>query len=223
MITHQSIVVAETSVILGVFEGVGQEARRPRPKWCHDPVCAHFWCTTIGGRIGVSGRSSGRLIGGNYPPSSPIRSCSGLTGSPQLRPLPLAWASTTNSYIPPKEHHAVPAKIAGDDVRQLSLSRRSVSRLPLLVNLLSVLCPLKHPPYPPTWPGRGTFVVPLSSTTRTSLEYCNLQHDSYPAIPQYEIVKSRSGGRRALAFLNRALAAVSGANRYFAPSLGPCA
>jgi hypothetical protein len=131
--------------------------------------------------------------------SSPIRSRSGLVDSSN-RDHSSHLGKYHQFLHPTKEHRAVPAKIAGDDIRQLSLSCRFVNRLPLLVNLPSVLCSLKHPLYPPTWPGYRTFVVPLSSTGNTSLEYCNLQHDSHPPIPQYEILKSRSGGRRALAF-----------------------
>jgi hypothetical protein len=137
--------------------------------------CAPILMHHIGGRIGVSGRSSGRLIGGNYLPEFSYSLTFRTRRLSQLRLL------LSLGQVPPilTSHQ----RSQETTFVRLSLSHRSVSRLPLLVNLLSVLCPLKHPPYPPTWPGCRTLVVPLSSTSRTSLEYCNLQHDSHPVDP----------------------------------------
>jgi hypothetical protein len=110
-------------------------------------------------------RSSGRLIGRNYPlGSSPIRSRSGLIGSPDCH-----HSSRSGKYHqflhPTKEHRAVAAKSPETTFISFLSQSQAVSRRPLLVNLPGVLCPLKHPPYPQLGQAAGPFVVPPSSKT----------------------------------------------------------
>ena len=142
------------------------------------PWLRPFLALRMGGRIMVSDRSSGRLIGGNYPPgSSPIRSRLGLTGS-----FDCNHSSRFGKYhqfffyIPPKDTALQPQRsqettfIGFPSVAGPSVACRN-SRV-FYAHRTPTITP------PPTRPGCGTFVVLPSSTTRTSLEYCNLQHNS---------------------------------------------